>query len=122
MEFISNTPIYLQIADYVCDKVLSTEWKPGERVPSVRELGADLQVNPNTVVRTFDYLQNENIIFYKRGIGYFVSEEAICNIVKLNRADFFDHQLPKVFKTMIALEISFDEIQSYYNQFVDNNQ
>jgi DNA-binding transcriptional regulator YhcF (GntR family) len=118
MEFTNNTPIYLQIADYVCDKVLSNEWTAGERVPSVRELGADLQVNPNTVVRTFDFLQNENVIFYKRGIGYFVTEEAIQNIVKLNRADFFEHQLPKVFKTMAALEITFEEVRNYYDQFL----
>ena len=118
MEFDSNRPIYLQIADFVCDRVLRKEWAAGGRIPSVRELGADLQVNPNTVMRTYDYLQGEDIIFNKRGIGYFVAEDAFQNIVKLNRTEFFSHQLPMVFNTMKALGISFEEIKSQYETFM----
>jgi GntR family transcriptional regulator len=106
----------------VCDRVLRNEWSSGGRIPSVRELGAGLQVNPNTVMRTYDYLQGEEIIFNKRGIGYFVAEDAMQNIVKLNRAEFFGHQLPKMFNTMNALEISFDEIKNQYEFFVKNNK
>jgi DNA-binding transcriptional regulator YhcF (GntR family) len=116
MEFDNNKPIYLQIADYVCDKVLTGDWQAGGRIPSVRELGADLQVNPNTVVRTYDYLQSENVIFNKRGIGYFVADDAVHNIVKLNRSEFFSHQLPSLFKTMNALGISFDELKTEYDR------
>ncbi len=118
MEFNNNKPIYLQIADYVFDKILSGEWTAGERIPSVRELGANLQVNPNTVVRTFDFLQGESIIFNKRGIGYFVAEEALQRIVKLNRAKFFSSQLPSMFKTMNALGISCTEILTQYEDFI----
>lgn len=118
MEFDNNKPIYLQIADFVCDKVLRNEWIAGGRIPSVRELGADLQVNPNTVMRTYDYLQGEDIIFNKRGIGYFVGENAVPNIVKLNRTEFFSHQLPMIFSTMKALGITLDEIKSQYETFL----
>lgn len=121
MEFENNRPIYLQIADFVCDKIIRGEWGAGGRIPSVRELGADLQVNPNTVMRTYDFLQGEEIIFNKRGIGYFVAENAMQSIVKLNRSEFFSHQLPQVFKTMKALEITFDEIQSQYEMYINDN-
>jgi DNA-binding transcriptional regulator YhcF (GntR family) len=118
MEFDNNKPIYLQIADFVCEKILRNEWSAGGRIPSVRELGADLQVNPNTVMRTYDYLQGEDIIFNKRGIGYFVAEDAMQNIIKLNRTEFFSHQLPMIFSTMKALGITFEEIKSQYDAFL----
>jgi GntR family transcriptional regulator len=118
MEFDNNKPIYLQIADFVCDKILRNEWSVAGRIPSVRELGADLQVNPNTVMRTYDYLQGEEIIFNKRGIGYFVAENAVQNIVKLNRTEFFSHQLPMIFNAMNALGITIEEIKSQYEAFL----
>ena len=52
MEFDNNKPIYVQIADNICERVLSGEFKPGDRIPSVREWGARIGVNPNTVARS----------------------------------------------------------------------
>ena len=59
MQFKDSQSIYLQIADYVCEKILLGEWKAEERIPSVRELAVQLEVNPNTVMRTFDFLQQQ---------------------------------------------------------------
>lgn len=73
MQFKDSQSIYLQIADYVCEKILLREWKAEERIPSVRELAVQLEVNPNTVMRTFDFLQQQEIIYNQRGIGYFVT-------------------------------------------------
>ena len=69
MEFNSNKAIYLQIADTVCDKILAGELKPEDRIPSVREYGATIGVNPNTVMRTYEKLTAEGVIYNKRGIG-----------------------------------------------------
>lgn len=66
MEFNEHKPIYLQIADNLCDKILGGEWQPEERIPSVRELGTLLGVNPNTIMRTYDHLQSLEVIFNKR--------------------------------------------------------
>ena len=63
MEFKDKQSIYLQIADYICEQILLGKWPPGERIPSVRELAGLMEVNPNTVMRTFDFLQNKEIIF-----------------------------------------------------------
>jgi DNA-binding transcriptional regulator YhcF (GntR family) len=77
MEFINNKGIYLQIADNLSEKVIEGKYPPGEKIPSVRDLATDIGVNPNTVMRTYSELQSRGIIENKRGIGYYVSEQAI---------------------------------------------
>ena len=69
MEFDSNRPIYIQIADNITNRILSGELKPGSRIPSVREWGAGIGVNPNTVARSYELLQSRGIIFQQRGMS-----------------------------------------------------
>ena len=71
MDFKETQAIYLQIVDLVCDHIVTGKWKAQERIPSVRELGVQLEVNPNTVMRAYDYLQAREIICNKRGVGFF---------------------------------------------------
>ncbi|MDN5201332.1 GntR family transcriptional regulator [Fulvivirgaceae bacterium BMA10] len=115
MDFRDNKAIYLQIADFFCENILLKKWKEGERVPSVRETAVDIEVNPNTVMRTFNYLQDMDIIFNKRGIGYFVSEGAFEKTLTLKKDSFIKNDLPLIFKTMQLLNIDFDELKSYYD-------
>ena len=77
MQFRETVSIYLQIADYICERILLKQWKVDERIPSVRELAMQLEVNPNTVMRTYDFMQQQSIIYNQRGIGYFVSPDAV---------------------------------------------
>nr|GFD52108.1 hypothetical protein [Tanacetum cinerariifolium] len=65
MEFTNNEAIYLQIAGYVGDNILRQQWPPDGKIPSVRDLAAELQVNPNTVMRTYDFLQNQGTVYNK---------------------------------------------------------
>ncbi len=118
MEFRDNKAIYLQIADYVCEHILLGKWKSDEKVPSVREMAVQLEVNPNTVMRTYELLQNKNIIANKRGIGFFIGEEAIPNVKSYRKIQFMDDELPVVFRNMYLLNIGFDELQSRYTTFV----
>ena len=76
MEFRDNQAIYMQIADLMCENVLSGAWKPGERIPSIRETAEASQVNPNTVMRTYGYLEDRGIIRNQRGVGFFLSDDA----------------------------------------------
>ena len=76
MNFKESKAIYLQIADRICDEILLGQLGEEERIPSVREYAAIVEVNANTVMRSFDYLQSQNIIYNKRGIGYFVATGA----------------------------------------------
>ena len=69
------------------------------RIPSVREYAATVEVNANTVVRTYDYLQGQEIIYNKRGIGYFVSAGAKDRIITLRKDIFLHEELPEFFQT-----------------------
>lgn len=110
MEFNEHKPIYLQIADNLCDRILREEWKEEERIPSVRELGMELGVNPNTIMRTYDFLQTSEVIYNKRGIGYFVASNAKENVRASLKLQFVENELSQVFKKMELLGITIDEV------------
>ena len=103
MEFNSNKSIYLQICDAICEQVLSGALRPDERIPSVREYGADIGVNPNTVMRSYEKLTNEGIIYNKRGIGYFVSADAKKIVLEAQRKEFLENELPAILRRMELL-------------------
>ena len=118
MEFKDKQSIYLQIADFICEQILLGKWPPGERIPSVRDLAGMLEVNPNTVMRTFEFLQGKDIISNKRGIGYSSSENANELILAYRKERFLETELPELFKTLYLLNISIDELQTRYSAFV----
>lgn len=105
MEFNSNKSIYLQICDAISEQVLSGALRPDERIPSVREYGADIGVNPNTIMRSYEKLTNEGIIYNKRGIGYFICPDAREIILEVQRKDFLENELPLIQKRMKLLGI-----------------
>ena len=94
MEFNENKPIFVQIADNICDRILAGEFAAGARIPSVREWSGQIGVNPNTVVRSYDHLSGKGIISNQRGIGYFVAENACAIILETERKHFLEDELP----------------------------
>lgn len=98
MEFDNNKPIYIQIADNICDRILSGQIKPGDRIASVREYGAEIGVNPNTVVRSYEVLSSRGVITTQRGIGFFVVNDALDVIRNAERKKFLDEELPVFLK------------------------
>lgn len=118
MQFNNNgQAIYLQIADYICEKILLKEWKPEDKVPSVRELAMQLEVNPNTVMRTYEFLKQQDIINDKRGIGYFVTGDALHNAISYRKAEFLEKELPSVFRVMNMLGIEPEELSASFKKF-----
>ena len=105
MNFDSNKPIYLQIADVICEKILSGEYLPDSRSPSVREYGADIGVNPNTVMRTYEKLTTDGVIYNKRGIGYFISPEAKKLVLENERKEFLENEWPAIARRIALLDI-----------------
>lgn len=120
MDFKTNKPIYQQIVDFCFRKILVGEWVTDERIPSVRELGTLLQVNPNTAMRAFEYMQTESIIYLKRGTGYFVEKDAKDKILQIQRSEFFSETLPETFRSMKLLGISMDDVIAKFNEQKDN--
>jgi len=121
MQFRESIAIYLQIADYVCERILLKQWKSGERIPAVRELAVQLEVNPNTVMRTYEFLQGQNIIHNQRGIGYFVSEDAIQNATKYRKTEFIEKELPNIFRNIYMLGMDIEELKPQYEKFKQQN-
>lgn len=119
MEFKDKQAIYLQIADYICEQILLGKWPPGERIPSVRDLASMMEVNPNTVMRTYDFLQTKEIIFNKRGIGYSTDDQANARILAYRKERFLNNDLPEVFKNLYLLDIGIDELQGLYQKFIE---
>lgn len=116
MNFKESKPIYLQISDRIMDEIVRGIYEEEQRIPSVREYAASVEVNANTVVRSYDYLQGEGIIFNRRGIGYFVSSGAKAMILKLRKAVFMEEELPELFRKMKLLGIGMDEIEALYDK------
>ena len=110
MEFRKQKPIYLQIADRLMEQVLAGQLTPDDRMPSVRDVAASMGVNPNTVMRTFDFLQQEEIIYNRRGVGYFVSADARERVLALQRREFLEEDLPLIKQKMKLLGIGIEEL------------
>jgi len=121
MEFRDNKAIYLQIAEFICERILLKTWAVGDKIPSVRELAVQLEVNPNTVARTVEFLQQKDIIFTKRGMGYFVSDEAVEKVMAFRKDDFLQNDLPLFFKNIRLLGIDFEELRSRFEEFKTSN-
>ena len=117
MQFRESQAIYLQIADFVCEKILLKEWLPQERIPSVRELAVQLEVNPNTVMRTYEFLQQKELIFNQRGIGFFVAPDAVRQAMQYRMESFLDKDLPLVFRNMFLLGMSPDELARLFEKY-----
>lgn len=121
MDFKTNKPIYQQIVDFCFGKILTREWKPEERVVSVRELSTLLAVNSRTVLKAYEYLQAEAIIFSERGMGFYLAKDAVKKVMKIQKKEFFDNQLADLFSTMDLLGIGIDEIIDRYNKLKRNS-
>ncbi len=119
MEFRENEAIYLQIADFVSTNVLLRKWKPEEKIPSVRDLAIELQVNLNTVMHAYEYLENQGIIFNKRGIGFFIGVKGFDKVMAIKKEKFLKQDLPQLFSNMFLLDIPAADIVSRYEQFRD---
>lgn len=122
MNFKESKPIYLQIADRICDEVLFGQYREEERIPSVREYAAVVEVNANTVMRSYDYLQSREVIYNKRGIGYFVSSGARELILSLKKKYFMEEEIDYFFKQMYTLGISAEELSAMYREFSEKQK
>lgn len=121
MEFREKQAIYLQIAEYVCDHILLKKWPVSEKIISIRDLAVQMEVNPNTVQRAYDFLQQKDIISNRRGIGYFVEENAEEKILLFRRDQFMENDLPFLFRNMYMLGISAGDLVAGYKKYITAN-
>jgi len=108
--FTNDKPIFLQMADRLCDEILAQTYQDDERIPSVREYAVMLEVNTNTAVKAYEQLSRENIIYNKRGLGYYVTPGAREQILKQRRKAFLEQQLPELFRQMNLLGLGIEDV------------
>ena len=110
MIFTNDKAIYIQMADRLCDEILAGKYKDDDRIPSVREYAVMLEVNANTAVKAYDELSRANIIYNKRGLGYFVTPGAKKQILNERKQEFMKERLPELYRQMQLLDITIDDV------------
>ena len=114
-----NKAIYLQIADGICDAVINGTFIEGERMASLREYAASIQVNANTLMRTYEYLAQEGVLYNKHGIGYFIAEDAKARIRVMRHEAFFNGEMQEFFRQLSQLGVSPDDLYAYYVKYLE---
>lgn len=122
MDFKSSKGIFLQIADNLCRQILDGTLKPGDRVPSVRDLAAEFEVNRNTVMRTYSNLQEAGIFDNKRGIGFFISENAAELVKAGEKNDFYTQDLPEFILKVKLLKLDSIDLNDLLTVIKNNDQ
>jgi len=112
----------MQIADYFGDHIMQEEWKADEKVPSVRQLAVDLEVNPNTVMRSYTHLQETGVIYNKRGIGYFVSPHAKTILIDMLKKQFIEIELPEFYRKMQLIGLTIKDLEEMFKKWKLNTQ
>lgn len=116
MDFKDNRPIYLQIAALIAERIATRQWVESGRIPSVRDLGSELGVNPNTCMRAYELLTREGVVANQRGIGYSVCEGGRARVIEMSRTEFIEQTLPEIFSQMRALGITIEQLTELYNK------
>lgn len=122
MEFRDKQAIYMQIADYFGNNIMQEQWLADEKVPSVRQLAIDLEVNPNTVMRAYTHLQETGVIYNKRGIGYFVSPNAKAILIDMIKQQFIEIELPEFYRKMELIGLTFKDLEEMFKKWKLNTQ
>jgi DNA-binding transcriptional regulator YhcF (GntR family) len=117
MTFTNDKPIFQQMADRLCDEILAQVYRDDDRIPSVREYAVTLEVNTNTAVKAYEQLARENIIYNKRGMGYYVTPGAREQILKERRQAFLEQHLPELFRQMKLLGLGMNELEMAWTEY-----
>jgi DNA-binding transcriptional regulator YhcF (GntR family) len=117
MEFKDKDAIYLQIAAYVSENILLGKWLPEEKIPSTRDLAVELEVNPNTVIRSYEFLQSQEVVINRRGLGLFVAPDGPQKVKAYRKQRFIQQQLPDFFRNIYLLDIDIKDLGDLYKEY-----
>ncbi|HEY5571110.1 MAG TPA: GntR family transcriptional regulator [Bacteroidales bacterium] len=122
MDFRETQAIYLQIVEWICEQIILQVWNTGDKIPSVRELAVELEVNPNTIARTYEQLQSLELVVNKRGIGLFVADLSRDKATEYLKKQFIEKNLPQMFNYIKLLNISMEELNNLYHTSIQKQQ
>ena len=121
IDFKSTKGIFLQIADNICHQILEGKLNAGDRVPSVRDLAMEYEVNRNTILRTYSILDDMGVFDNKRGVGFFVSDDAVNIIRKKEKDEFFKNYLPDFINKVKILKLTEEDMVELFNLIKQNS-
>ena len=110
IQWSDGAPIYRQLKDRVIAMMLDGVLKPGDALPSVRQVAAEYQLNPITVSRAYQELADESLVEKRRGLGMFVTEEAAKKLLTSERERFLQDEWPAVAERITRLGLSTEEL------------
>ena len=120
MEYIENIPIYLQIKDYLEEKIITESYSLGEQMPSVRQLALELAVNSNTVQKALKVMIEEGVIITLRGKGNFVTENAA--IVEELKNQIVNETFDSTYDKLHLLKMDNQEITNSFSNYVKQKE
>lgn len=112
-----NRPICPQIYEYICVMISNGEFGPGEKLLSVRDVAVKAGVNPNTVQKSFEQLENLGVIYSVRGTGWFVGDNT--DVAKQTVDRLKKEKSKAYFSDMMSLGMSYDEIKKYVEEMTE---
>ncbi len=110
IQWSDGAPIYRQLKERVIAMMLDGELKPGDALPSVRQVAAEYQLNPITVSRAYQELADEALVEKRRGLGMFVTEEASKKLLGNERERFLTEEWPLVIERIQRLGLSMEDL------------
>jgi GntR family transcriptional regulator len=112
-------PIYLQITEQVKRSIALGVLAPGEQLPTVKQLAADLVVNPNTVARAYRELERDQIIETMPGRGSFIARNGAVGGAKRAVADVVDHALIQAVREAKSMGLGRGQLKGLFERAVD---
>ena len=116
-QFNDTQPIYIQIIDYLKEKIFSGEIKPGELLPSIRSLSLELEVNPNTTQHAYDEMEREGLIKAQRGIGFELTKEE--SKIKTMKKEKMHYLMQLLIVQLCKMGLSNAEINEFIRQEIN---
>ncbi|WP_308167026.1 GntR family transcriptional regulator [Acetivibrio sp. MSJd-27] len=118
--FHNNTPIYLQIVDEIKMQIISGNWKPGEKIASVREIAQEAGVNPNTVQRALSELERHELLFAQRTNGRFVTEDA--EMIKNIRREVATQKMKETLEALLQMGYTPKELEEIVSVYLEDRE
>ena len=110
IQWSDGAPIYRQLKDRVIAMMLDGILKPGDALPSVRQVAAEYQLNPITVSRAYQELADEALVEKRRGLGMYVPEEAAKKLLFNERERFLREEWPLVLERILRLGLNAEDL------------
>ncbi|MFA7057100.1 MAG: GntR family transcriptional regulator [Candidatus Cloacimonadales bacterium] len=120
--FSDETPIYLQIKEEIEEAIIAERIAEGEQIQSIRALSAEYQVNPNTISNAYAELEASNVIFKKRGLGFYVTEGARKILIRERRYEFIKKDLITLVEKAKIVDIDLEMIVAELHKIYEREE